>query len=153
MAGVPALLVPRACEADPVALLAILRQHAVTRLTAVPSLLAALLPVLQQQQPDDVAASQLRVVVSSGEPLPAALWAQLQAALPRGARVLNLYGSTEVAGDATFFDPTERGWAPAPGQEATATVPVGALPPPPPPRLRTGVAGASPPCHARRHAH
>jgi len=46
----------------------------------------------------------LRVVASSGEALPRRLLARLRAALPPCARVLNLYGSTEVAADATCLD-------------------------------------------------
>ena len=181
LAGIPSLITPRDIDADPRcataparlsralrpvrtrlatrptlrhlnrALLAMLRQHAVTRLTAVPSLLAALLPALQ---PAATPPLRLRLVISSGEPLQASLWTALQAVLPLGARVVNLYGSTEVrtraaepaqppppqstgtpranrfrrgqvAGDVTFFDPTSSGWQPAPGQEATATVPIG----------------------------
>ena len=43
----------------------------------------------------------LRLVVSSGEPLPPRLLRRLRTVLPPGATVLNLYGSTEVAGDCT----------------------------------------------------
>jgi len=46
----------------------------------------------------------LRVVASSGEALPGRLLARLRAALPPGARVLNLYGSTEVAADVTCLN-------------------------------------------------
>lgn len=53
----------------------------------------------------------LRLVVSSGEALPLRLLRRLRAVLPPGAAVLNLYGSTEVAGDCTCFD--ARGRQPA----------------------------------------
>lgn len=48
--------------------------------------------------------------ISSGEPLAAALQAKLTRALLAAGcsnvRVLNLYGTTEVAADCTFFDTT-----------------------------------------------
>ena len=53
----------------------------------------------------------LRLVVSSGEALPPRLLRRLRAVLPPGAAVLNLYGSTEVAGDCTCFNASS--WQPA----------------------------------------
>lgn len=54
-------------------------------------------------------------MVSSGEPLSPRLLRRLTVSLPRGARVLNYYGSTEVAGDCACFDATAwhppGGWA------------------------------------------
>lgn len=117
LAGAPALVVPPAADADPALLLRVLACGRATRLTAVPSLLAALLPILRQgaaaAAPADVPLLPLRLVVSSGEPLECALWRGLTGAVP-GLRVVNIYGSTEVAADATFFDPA------AEGGEATA---------------------------------
>ena len=51
----------------------------------------------------------LRVLVSSGEPLPEQLFRQLQSALPVHMYILNIYGCTEVSADATsccLQDPT-----------------------------------------------
>lgn len=48
----------------------------------------------------------LRLLVSSGEPLPVRLLRRLQASLPPHAVVLNLYGSTETAADCTCCDAT-----------------------------------------------
>ena len=47
---------------------------------------------------------RLRVVVSSGEPLTLALAQAVTPLLPPGCRLLNLYGSAEVAADCTCFD-------------------------------------------------
>lgn len=44
------------------------------------------------------------MLVSSGEPVPLGLLRQLDALLPKEATILNLYGSTECAGDATWLD-------------------------------------------------
>ncbi|KDO17142.1 hypothetical protein SPRG_17455 [Saprolegnia parasitica CBS 223.65] len=67
----------------------------VTRMTLVPSVLQLLL------QTNSLSPS-LRYVVVSGEPLHADLIVALFAALPY-VQLLHLYGSTEVAGDATFW--------------------------------------------------
>lgn len=48
----------------------------------------------------------LRLLVSSGEPLPVQLLRRLQASLPPHAVVLNLYGSTETAADCTCCNAT-----------------------------------------------
>ncbi|MGV7211263.1 aminotransferase class V-fold PLP-dependent enzyme, partial [Oxalobacteraceae bacterium A2-2] len=77
-------------------LLGNLRAHGVTRLTAVPSLLALL-----ADHPDLEQLDSLRYLASSGEPLGGALAARLRARLPR-ATLVNLYGSTETGADATF---------------------------------------------------
>lgn len=74
-----------------------LRRMRVTRVTMVPSLLAALV----RQVPDlQAALPSLRLWISSGEALTAPLLRGLRTAHP-GATVVNLYGSTEVTGDAT----------------------------------------------------
>lgn len=49
----------------------------------------------------------LRLLVSSGEPLPLRLLRGLQASLPQHATVLNLYGSTETAADCTCCNATD----------------------------------------------
>ena len=48
----------------------------------------------------------MKVVISSGEPLNRGLANQLQQQLPPGCKLLNVYGSTEVAADATCFEVT-----------------------------------------------
>ena len=84
--------VPPEDAGDAVRLAAFLREHAVARVTVVPSLLKALLSVDGGPLPG--------VVVCSGEELPAPLAAQALASSP-GTVLLNLYGSSEVAGDVT----------------------------------------------------
>ncbi len=82
-----------------------LRGHRVTRVTLVPSLLAAL---LRGAGPLGEALPALRLWVSSGEALPRALLAAFRASHP-AATLVNLYGSTEVTGDVTaaVFAPGE----------------------------------------------
>jgi amino acid adenylation domain-containing protein len=97
-AGRPVVLVDEATAADPRALAEAIVAHGVTRLVAVPSLLAVLFDLAGER----LAGSRLRHVTSSGEPLGAEVVRRVRAALP-GCRILNLYGSTEVAADATAF--------------------------------------------------
>ncbi|MEW5927966.1 MAG: amino acid adenylation domain-containing protein, partial [Gemmatimonadota bacterium] len=95
LAGVPSVLVPDEDARDPQALAAALSRHGVTRIVLVPSLLRALLDGdLGETCP------RLRLVVSSGEALPAGLARRFADAVP-GATLLNLYGSSEVAADST----------------------------------------------------
>ena len=90
-------------------LLRTLADHSITHLAAVPTLWRALVAALQR---DSSTASllRLRLAVSSGEPLLPSLLADMQQLLPPGCRILNLYGSTEVAADCTAFDCTD--WRP-----------------------------------------
>jgi amino acid adenylation domain-containing protein len=95
--GVPTTIVGAAVVADPVALVRALAAAAVTRVVLVPTLLRAILDT-----PGDLdrALPALRLWTSSGEPLAPALAAAFHERLP-GRTLLNLYGSTEVAADAT----------------------------------------------------
>ncbi len=100
--GVPSVLVPNDAAREPRALIAMLAAGRVSRLVAVPSLLRMLLDT----EPDLGAALPcLCLVVTSGEALPADLAQRLLRVLP-GARLLNLYGSSEVAADATWHEVT-----------------------------------------------
>ena len=75
---------------------AAIHRERVTRLLTVPSLLGVLLDA-----GDDLAS--LRIVATSGEALTESLARRFYAACPQ-ARLFNIYGSTEVAGDATFAE-------------------------------------------------
>ena len=72
-----------------------MQAYYVTRLTAVPSLIRALLPSLQSSRGRSVR-NFLRVFVLSGETFPIWLWELLHETLPDTA-ILNLYGTTEVS--------------------------------------------------------
>jgi amino acid adenylation domain-containing protein len=97
-AGVRLVVVDEARAADPRALAEVLVREGVTRLVAVPSLLSALVEVAGER----LGASRLRQIISSGEPLTGEVVRRVRRALP-GCRLLNLYGSTEVAADATWY--------------------------------------------------
>ncbi|HXW13582.1 MAG TPA: amino acid adenylation domain-containing protein, partial [Terriglobia bacterium] len=95
--GVPTVILSDQAVRDPVELVQTLASHAVTRIVAVPSLLRAVLgsyPNLGNRLPS------LKLWVSSGEALLPDLCRQFYQAMPN-ATLLNLYGSTEVAGDVT----------------------------------------------------
>jgi amino acid adenylation domain-containing protein len=95
--GVPtAVLLPEEL-ADLSAFVAALQRHRVTRLTVVPSLLAALLRAAPRLG-DTLGA--LRTWITSGEALTPALLGAFREALPE-ATLVNLYGTTEVTGDVT----------------------------------------------------
>ncbi|EIE25078.1 acetyl-CoA synthetase-like protein [Coccomyxa subellipsoidea C-169] len=104
LGGVPLLVLPPSASHDLSALFKALQQQNVTHFVSVPTVLAALLRYMDftgQQAPPS-----LRLLVSSGEPLPAQLLRRLQAFLPPHAVILNLYGSTETAADCTCCDAT-----------------------------------------------
>ena len=111
--GVPLAVLPPDATGDPDAIAAAIQVHRVTRVTAVPSVLEAL---VRRTRGKDILSS-VQLWISSGERLQAPLLAHIRAALP-GATVLNLYGSTEVAGDVTcaVFPP---------GGPAPISVPIG----------------------------
>jgi amino acid adenylation domain-containing protein len=103
LAGVPVVIASDDDVLDPERLLALLAEAGATRLVLVPTLLGALLDHAR-----DLAASlpRLRHWTTSGEYLSADLAARFKQACP-GAILLNLYGSSEVAADATWHEVRE----------------------------------------------
>ncbi|HWO37729.1 MAG TPA: amino acid adenylation domain-containing protein, partial [Candidatus Acidoferrum sp.] len=104
LAGVPAVIIPQEAVLDPELLLQVLARERVTRIVLVPSQLRGLLehtPNLEQRVP------ALKLWSCSGEVLPGDLADRFRAAFP-GARMLNIYGASEVAADATCHEVTER---------------------------------------------
>ncbi|CAH2079524.1 unnamed protein product [Thlaspi arvense] len=79
-----------------------LEAYSISRLLAVPSMIRAILPTLQHRGYNELQ-NCLKLVILSGEPFPVSLWDSLHNLLPE-TRFLNLYGSTEVSGDCTYFD-------------------------------------------------
>ena len=95
------MVVPPDILRDVPAFLRLLQQRYVTRLLVVPSLLKAMLMLRSSMSAEEADLTSLHTVVCSGEPLPPALAKDFFAAFPAGKRLVNLYGSTEVCGDAT----------------------------------------------------
>jgi amino acid adenylation domain-containing protein len=113
LGGVCSVIVPENSLHDLDQFVALLSRHKVTRIVLVPSLLRFLLdgiPDLTARLPD------LKLWTASGEVLPLDLARQFRAALP-SARLLNLYGSSEVTADVTCHE--------VEGTEGLASVPIG----------------------------
>ena len=101
--GVPSLVLDEASVRDVPRFIDALARHKVSRLVLVPTLLRAMLDL----EPDLAARlPRLAHVISSGEALPADLVRAFRKAAP-GRRLVNLYGSSEVAGDVTWSDTAE----------------------------------------------
>jgi amino acid adenylation domain-containing protein len=97
--GVTTVIIPDIVVKDPQEFVTTLFQNNVTRIVLVPSLLRLLLntsDVLQLRLP------KLRLWVSSGEPLSTELLMQFRQSLP-DSTLLNLYGSSEVSADVTYY--------------------------------------------------
>jgi amino acid adenylation domain-containing protein len=98
--GIPLVIIPDELVKDPQGLIASLSANRVTRLVLVPSLLRVMLDLgedLGQQLRD------LRYCVCSGETLPVDLAKVFCERLPH-TRLINLYGSSEVAADVTCYE-------------------------------------------------
>ncbi len=96
--GVPTVVVPD--SRDVPALVELLEQNEVSRLVTVPSLLEA---IFETSMVKGMALSKLRLVVSSGEALSRDLAVRFKRQFP-SVRLMNLYGSSEVAADVTFHE-------------------------------------------------
>ncbi|KAJ8771311.1 hypothetical protein K2173_026488 [Erythroxylum novogranatense] len=86
----------------PFSIINFLEAYSITRFITVPSLMRMILPTLESKHETQIPYS-LKVLVLSGEVFPLSLWHRLSNLLPRTS-ILNLYGSTEVSGDCTYFD-------------------------------------------------
>ena len=98
--GVPTVLIPDESVADPRRLIPFLAKNNVSRIVLVPSLLKMILdvyPDLGNQLP------KLNLWTTSGETLSFNLYTRFIQSAPN-ARLLNIYGSSEIAADATCFD-------------------------------------------------
>ncbi|XP_078437775.1 AMP-dependent synthetase and ligase family protein isoform X2 [Wolffia australiana] len=117
----PLIIPPDELRAYPFYLVDILKLYRISRLVTVPSLARALLPVSLRSKWIELRES-LKLLVLSGQTLFVSLWSVLYQLLPETV-ILNLYGSTEISGDCTFFDCTN---LPKILQtEALTTVPIG----------------------------
>ncbi len=109
ISGATLVVAPPEAHRDPLALAALIRQHAITTLHFVPSMLAAFLAA------PAACGLQLRRVFTSGEALDAALRDRFHATVQ--AELHNLYGPTEAAVDVSFW--------PASQDDISAPVPIG----------------------------
>ena len=100
--GLPTVIIPDRAVKDINQFLQTLSNQNVTRLVLVPSLLRVILdsfPDLDRRLP------QLKYWICSGETLPMELGQQFREQMPQRV-LINLYGSSEVAADVTWYDAT-----------------------------------------------
>ena len=111
--GIPLAIIPTNIVKDPPLFIQTLAKHKIFRLLLVPSLLKALLQEknLAQELP------HLRMWFCGGEKLTPNL-CQLFHKKLKGRSLINLYGSSEVSADATYYDTS--GW-----NSQASTVPIG----------------------------
>ncbi|MBP7241272.1 amino acid adenylation domain-containing protein [Amaricoccus sp.] len=114
LAGVPSVILGDEAARDPAALCATLAERRVTRLLLVPSLLRA---ILDARIDLETATPRLSLLFTSGEQLTADLLERVTRLAP-SLNVINLYGSSEVAGDVTCAGPL--------APRADGVVPIGA---------------------------
>jgi len=104
LAGIPTVIIPQDSVRDPQLFLDVLAREQVSRIVLVPSQLRAILehaPTLHTRVPN------LKFWSCSGEVLPAELARRFRDAFP-DAKMLNIYGSSEVAADASSHEISER---------------------------------------------
>jgi gramicidin S synthase 2/tyrocidine synthetase-3 len=99
LAGVAVRVFSDAEMLDVVNMYALLRQEKVTRITLVPTYLNALLEQNDHMQ----SGHRLRYIFSSGEDLPFQLADKFYQTF-EGTQLVNIYGSTEVSADVTYFN-------------------------------------------------
>ncbi|MEG4277137.1 amino acid adenylation domain-containing protein [Microcoleus sp. MON1_C1] len=100
--GLPTVIIPDRSVKDINQFLQTLSKQNVTRLVLVPSLLRALLDSFSDL---DRRLPQLKYWICSGETLPMELCQQFREQMPQRV-LINLYGSSEVAADVTWYDAT-----------------------------------------------
>src|SRR5712691_9361227 len=101
--GIPIVLIPDATVRDPLRLLKQLEQFRTTRMVLVPSLLRV---ILDHYGDAGARLEHLRIWVSSGEALPGDPADRFRQILPH-SRLLNLYGSSELSADCTWYEVTK----------------------------------------------
>ncbi|MCV3216667.1 amino acid adenylation domain-containing protein [Plectonema radiosum NIES-515] len=112
--GIPTVIIPDAIAKDPQLFLATLANYQISRLVLVPSLLRLLLdnyPHLIQNL------SHLQLWIASGEALTIDVVKTFRQLLPN-AKLINLYGSSEVSANVTYYDTSLL-------SETSSTVPIG----------------------------
>jgi len=98
--GIPTCIISEDAVKTPHQLLQTLAEARVTRIVLVPSLLRVILDLPGDQQH---LTSNLKIWITSGEAIPNELCQRFMETLPQHV-LLNLYGSSEVAADVTWYD-------------------------------------------------
>ncbi|MEV2199320.1 amino acid adenylation domain-containing protein [Streptomyces fradiae] len=119
--GARVVLLPPGGEKDPGVIARVIREHGVSVIHFVPSMLGPFLDLLEDGPDRAADVRSLRFVFCSGEALPAERVAQFNRVLGGGDAPLlvNLYGPTEAAVDVSYFD------CPPASEGPVARVPIG----------------------------
>jgi len=100
--GTPSVIIPDSVIKDVRELVETLKENRITRLVLVPSLLSILLEHCGNQ----LARTDIKLWISSGEKLESTLIRRFAEIMPQG-RLLNLYGSSEVSADVSWEEPIQ----------------------------------------------
>lgn len=100
LGGIPTVIINNATLLDPQLFIEALAHHKVTRIILVPSLLRLLLDNYSHLTKK---LSQLKLWITSGEALSVKLAQTFRELIP-SAKLINLYGSSEVSANATYYD-------------------------------------------------
>jgi amino acid adenylation domain-containing protein len=100
--GIPLVILSPLVISEPLEFIKVLKNESVTRLLLVPSLLQTLLD--QDASVLTHGLKNLRLCVVSGEALPSTTSLHFQRTLLDSTKLLNLYGSTEIGADATYYE-------------------------------------------------
>ncbi|KYC36587.1 non-ribosomal peptide synthetase [Scytonema hofmannii PCC 7110] len=98
--GIPTVIIPDTIVKDPQLFIETLAKHKVTRIILVPSLLRLLLDSYSYLTKN---LSHLKLWITSGEALSVSLTQTFLQLMP-GAKLINLYGSSEVSANVTHYD-------------------------------------------------
>ena len=98
--GIPIVIIPDEAVKDPHLLLQKLASEGVTRIVLVPSLLRLMLDACEDLQSR---LNNLKMWITSGEVISKELAQRFQESMPESI-LLNLYGSSEVSADCTWYD-------------------------------------------------
>ncbi|MBD2775778.1 non-ribosomal peptide synthetase [Iningainema tapete] len=98
--GIPTVIIPDAIVLDPQLFVETLANYKVTRIVLVPSLLRLLLDTYNHLTKN---LSHLKLWITSGEALSVNLAQTFRELMP-GAKLINLYGSSEVSANVTYYD-------------------------------------------------
>ncbi|MDT0494369.1 amino acid adenylation domain-containing protein [Streptomyces griseus] len=104
--GARVVLLPPGAEKDPAQIVRTVREHRVSVIHFVPSMLGPFLDLLEDDPEKADGVRSLRSVFCSGEALPPERATQFNRVFDGGdaPRLVNLYGPTEAAVDVTYFD-------------------------------------------------
>ncbi|WP_414582644.1 non-ribosomal peptide synthetase [Scytonema sp. PCC 10023] len=100
LGGIPTVIINNATLLDPQLFIEALAHHKVTRIILVPSLLRLLLDNYSHLTKK---LTQLKLWITSGEALSVKLAQTFRELIP-SAKLINLYGSSEVSANATYYD-------------------------------------------------